>query len=430
MARRAPSSFAAGVALATLLGLALRLAYADGATNIPGGGDDDWYHAVANLVADGHGFTSPFRAVGLALVPTNGAAPPTAFHPPLFPLVLAGVSLLGGRSYAAHQTAGCVLGALAVPVMALLVRRLAGERAGLFAAAVTAVSLPLIANESVLMSESLYTATLAGALLAAVVLRDRPSPWRALALGAAVALAALTRSEALLLLPLLALPLLWRHWRLLALAALGAALLIAPWTARNWVRFGQPVLISTNDGTVFAGANAPSTYHGPLAGFWNFAELARGPRLPANEARASDVLRRRGREYALDHAGRVPAVVGVRVLRTWGAWQPRQQVGIAVVLGGHIHRWEWAALAFYAATLALAAVALARRRDLWILATPAVLVTVTSAITFGGPRPRHALDVALAALAGIGIDRSVRALRGRRSTKGSDCEQVVYAPAR
>ena len=397
MPARRPSTFAIAVALATLAGLALRLAYADAAINIPGGGDDDWYHAVANLLADGHGFVAP------------GTTRPTAFHPPAFPLALAAGSLLGARSYAAHQALGCLLGALAIPVVAVLVRRLAGDRAGIAAAVLTAVALPLIADEAVLMSESLSTAAVAAVLLAAVVVRERPTAWRAAALGAAIAVAALTRSEALLLWPLLAVPLLWRRWRLLAVSALGVAILIAPWAARNWVRFDQPVLISTNDGTVIAGSNAPSTYHGPLTGFWNFAELAGGPRLPANEAQASDILRRRGRDYAVDHAGRVPAVVGVRILRTWGVWRPEQEVNIAVVLGGHIRRWEWPALAFSCVMLLLGAFALARRRDLWILATPVLLVTVSSALTYGGPRPRHAALVGLVALAGAAFATRRRA---------------------
>jgi 4-amino-4-deoxy-L-arabinose transferase-like glycosyltransferase len=416
-----PGGFATGTVAAMLLGLALRMAYSGSATKLPGsGGDDDWYNAVANGIADGHGFVVPYIASHGHIVATHGHGPPTAFHPPLFPLVLSAVSLLGGRSTDAHRVVGCVLGALAVGVIALIARRIAGDRAGLIAAVVAAVSLPLIANDSLAMSESLYDLTIAGVLLAAVVAARRPTLKAAVVLGAAIGLASLTRSEGLLFLPFLALPLAVRagpsRWRLLGAVVATTAVVMTPWTVRNQIQLGSPVVTATGDGTTIAGANAPSTYHGELTGFWNIGEVLSIGLLPRNEADASAKLRHIGLEYARHHASRVPAVVAVRVLRTWGFWRPHQERDIDVVLNGRIKGWEYPAFAFAWLTMLLGAVALALSRGrlpgLWVLAMPALIVTVGSATTYGAIRFRASLDVALAALAGIAVAHMASRTRG------------------
>ena len=131
---------------------------------------------------------------------------PTAFHPPLFPLVLAAGSELGLDSFRQHQAIGCLLGALTVGAVGLIARRLAGEVVGLAAAGMAAIYLPLIGDSSTLFSEALYGLTIAGVLLAALRVLERPTVARAAVLGVAVALAALTRGEGLALI-LLALPL-------------------------------------------------------------------------------------------------------------------------------------------------------------------------------------------------------------------------------
>ena len=70
--------------------------------------------------------------------------------------------------------------------------------------------------------------------------------------------ATLVRSEGLLLVPLLALPLAWRGGpgRLARVAATVAAfaVLLAPWVARNWAVFDRPVL-SNNLGYLLASTN-------------------------------------------------------------------------------------------------------------------------------------------------------------------------------
>src|SRR3712207_9300748 len=97
---------------------------------------------------------------------------------------------------------GAATGGATVALVGVLGRQLAGARAGLLAAGLAAVYPTLIAADGALMSESLFGLLVALSLLAAHRLLDAPGVGRALVLGALAGLAALTRGEALLLLPL------------------------------------------------------------------------------------------------------------------------------------------------------------------------------------------------------------------------------------
>ena len=133
------------------------------------------------------------------------------------------------------------MGAALVALMGLLGRRASdSERVGLIAAGITAVYPLLVVLDGSLRSESLYAPLIALVLLLAY--ERRP-----ILLGIAIGLATLTRSEALLLLPLL-LPLaVPRGGRLKV--TLACALTLAPWVARNTVEFDRP-LLSTNSGSL------------------------------------------------------------------------------------------------------------------------------------------------------------------------------------
>lgn len=411
-----------GVALAAIVvvGFALRLLYAHFLAVGGGRGDDVWYHTMANAIADGNGLRVPreYLAGTGSLTDYSGPSVPTAYHPPLFPALLAIPSKLGLTSYGEHRAVGCAMGAATVAVVGLIGRRLAGDRLGLVAAALFAVYVPSIANESVLMSESLYGLTIAATILAAVWFAERPSPRRAAALGAAIGVATLTRTEALLLVLLLVPPVVRRapadRLRLGAAAVLAAGVVVAPWCLRNTLEFDRPVGVSTGEGGVLAGANNHEAYHGPQAGAWNLGGLML-PR-PAGVNRFDDAalsarLRRKGLDYAADHAGRLVPVAGLRVLRTWSVWplDPDEKVTYNAFVGGRDKNAEWAALLVGWVTMALAvagAVALRRRGvPLAPLAAPLVLVTLVSVLSFGDVRFREAADVSLVLLAAAALSR-------------------------
>ena len=385
--------------------------------HLGGFGDYRYFHGVARLIADGHGFSNPFRA-GYGL-----GYEPTALHPPLWPLILSLPSALGATSELAHKLVGCLIGCGTVAVIGLLGRRVGGNAVGLTAAGIAALYPLFIGADGSLMSETLYGLLIALTLLLALRLIDRPALAIAAALGVTVGLAALTRTEGLAFLPLIVLPAVWltdaptrRKAGLAAVAVAAAVAVIAPWTIRNVQAFDRLVPISTNEGTVLAGANCDEVYGGDDIGGWNLECVS--PQRSTNEGEQGDRWRREGLEYMRDHRGRLPKVATARVLRTWGLFPP----GKVVVNEGRA-RWisvlETVAY-FLLLPLALAgAVFLRGRKELWILLAPVAIVTLVSAYGWGLTRFRHSADIVIVVLAAVALVELARRLSARRRLQSS-----------
>jgi 4-amino-4-deoxy-L-arabinose transferase-like glycosyltransferase len=387
------------------LGLALRIWYllaVVGDSSLVGDGLE--YHGLANVIADGHGYVSPLTVAGHSPVPT-------AHKPPLYPLALAVVSLFGGTGYAAHQVASAVIGTGTVVVCAVLANRLAGARAAVIATVLGAVYPVFLVADASLRAESLFALLVALAMLATYRALDRPTAWRLAQLGIVIALAALTRSEGIALLVLLAVPLVWRQGkpgrgRRLALVGGVCVLVLAPWLVRCWIVFDQPVAISTSYGDLIAGANCDATYHGSQIGSWAFkcvlGETGR------NEAVVAQRLRDRGLRYARDHAGRLPVVTAVRVLRPWGLYDPGGEATLKTFGEGRSRTANWLGLAMCWALMALAPLGLlAVRRagqPLFVLVAPFLLVLLVSVTSYGILRFRAPADVSLVILGAVTLD--------------------------
>ena len=407
MRRLRKSPFAARLLALTGLGLAVRLVYALVVMHgEPIRGDGREFHLLANVLADTGSYLQPFLYLY-----QDQTTIPTAEKPPLYPLVLALPSAVGLDTNTAHQVASCLMGAAAVGLIGLLGRRVGGDRVGLVAAAIASVYPALVMLDSSLRSESLYVPLVVLCLLAAYRLVDAPGPRRAALLGLAIGLAALTRGEAVLLLALVAVPVLWLvprpgRLRLAAAVAAGFLVVVGPWLARNWITFDRPTAISTNEGGLIAGANCRSAYYTHLIGTWAcFPD--HDPAWGTNEAVVSNHLRRRGLDYAGDHVGRVPAVVGVRVLRVWDVWSPREAARLESGLGDrHIRAQQASMLSLYLLVpLAVGGLVLLRRRGrpLRILVAPLVLVTVVAATTYGSTRFRAAAEPPIVVLASVAL---------------------------
>jgi 4-amino-4-deoxy-L-arabinose transferase-like glycosyltransferase len=413
------------VTAAAALGLVLRAAYLYGpARHVHGIGDWWFYHWQPGLIVNGHGFTDPWQ-----LLATHQYRP-SAAHPPLYSILLSGLYLLGGHGTLIQRSVGLVLGTVTLVLVALLGRRVGGDRLGVVAALLYAVYPVMIAVDGDLMSEVLYGPLIAGMLLAAFALYDRPTVRRAIVLGAVIGLAALTRTEALLFLPFLLVPVAWRagagghgarahgagaHRAALASAGiLACVVVIAPWLIRNEVAFGRFVLISTNNQTVIAGANCAQTYHGVNMGGWDITCIA--PRTKDNEAAQAALWQHAGLDYAAHHLGRLPAVILLRELRVWDLWQPRRQAR-TFAEGQQIDVAQAGVAAFWLfALVGIPGVLALRRRSpaLLILLAPAVVVCLTTAIGYGVPRLRDSFDVALPVLAAAGILALSQRLAARR----------------
>lgn len=412
---RRSGAFERGLGLIALVALAVRGAYAVWNRAFLVQGDAMTFHQVAQHLADGAGFIQPFT------VPVQ----PTAEHPPLWEVVLAGADLVGANGYLSHRLLGALIGTATVVLIGLLARAVAGPRAGLIAAAIAAVHPILVTADGSLMSETLYGALVTGALLVAVRMRRTPSVAAALGFGALVALAALTRGEGLGLIVLLGVPLAWwssTSWRrraaLLAAMAAAFAVVLAPWTIRNLSTFREPVVISTNSSGVWIGANCPAVYAGPLIGTWRF-QCYLPPRAGEDESQYFTRNRDEGIRYMRDHASRLPAVMVNRVERLLDVGHVDQALFLNAAEGRPARPMRWAIRSAWVVMLLTLAglVVLVRRRSdaLWILLAPVVLVFVTALATYGTTRFRQGAEPSLVVLAGIALDAGWTLLQARRS---------------
>ncbi len=393
-------------------GLAVRLVYALAVAPDPAFlSDANYFHLLANLVGDGKGFVHPFTLA------TRGVTTPTAEHPPLYTLVLAGGSVLGGTSLDVHRVITCVIGTGTVVAVGFLGRRAGGERVGLVAAGIAAVYPLLWVADGSLMSESLYGLTIAVTLLCALRVLERPTLGRAAALGVATALATLTRGEALLLVPILLIPATWRGGAQPILAGLVAfALVLVPWSVRNYSAFDRPVLVSNNTGSLLAGANCADTYHGRLLGEWSVACLSYPPE--EGEGETATRLRKKGTDYIGGHSKRFVVVGFVRVLRTWDLFRPRQQIELSGQEARDTRVERIGLIVYYLlAPVAIAGAVLLRRRrsTLLVLLAPPVLVTVMSFFGYGITRFRMAAEISIVVLAAVALVALADHLRARRT---------------
>lgn len=405
--------FVVALAAIVALGAALRVAHTLLVAPWPPGffNDEAYYTTLAKLISMGEGFVQPGEWYG------SGRSIPTAHRGPLFPAALAVLAKLGVSAGEEQRLLGVLTGAGTIAALGLIGRRLAGERAGLLAAGLAALAPTLVAADGALMTESLFGVFVAFALLAALRLAERPSAGRAVAVGALTGLAALARAEALLMLPLLLVPLLRRPGgaRAAVAACLAFAVVLGPWFVRNLVVFDRPVLVATEAGDTLAGANCEPSYHGRNIGSWQVTCVPEPG--SGNEAVQSERAGREGLRYAREHAGRVPLVLAARLARTWGVWpffQRPEGRRDWVMKAGVVVFWLLVPLAV------LGGLELRRRRvALWIVCVPLVTVTLTTLASYGALRFRHSAELTVVVLAAVGLDRLWRRVRDdRRPARG------------
>lgn len=421
-------AFWVGLGVITVAGVLIRIGaalYYDHYTAI--WGDAFWYSGVGRLIATGHGFVAPAGRVAFA------EDWPTAAHPPLYPLYLSIVGHLDTGTLA-QRLWSCLPGGGTVFLLGLLGRDLAGERTGLIAAALGAVSADLFVQDVLVMSEGMFAFTIVLTVLLAYRFIRRPTLLRAALLGGGITLAALTRAEGALLFVILLLPLALRARELstgrrLACVGTGAVValaLCAPWLVYNNVnRFDKPVFLSTGLGGLVGSANCPQTYSGQFLGGWG-GVCAKGVVVTVREDETlqDQKLLDAGVKYATDHADRWPVVVPVRLLRSFGFYQPARVTGDDLLLQKDNQRLgAWGATLQYWGYLALGivgAVLLHRRRvALLPFIAPVVTVAVITVIGYGTMRFRVALDAVLPVLAAVALDQGWRQLSARRARAGT-----------
>lgn len=219
-----------------------------------------------------------YDLVGLSLAAGTGFTiygQPYLIHPPGYPLFLGFLYLLFGHSFAAVKVAQSLLGALTCVVILLIGERLFTRRVGLVAAAIAAVYPHLVYYTGILMAETLFVFLSTLCLYTLVRLREDPSPRHMALAGVALGVASLTRPM-LLFLPALLLLWIWlefgtarRALLVTATLSLWMALVILPWTVRNYVVTGSFVPIVATHWVTLYGANNPAILANPDAvGGW------------------------------------------------------------------------------------------------------------------------------------------------------------------
>ena len=432
-----------------VVGLALRLTWVFYTDTIPLGGDPHWYYVVAINLAEGFGFVS--NSGSSLLGEAVGPGEPTAFWPPAYSFVLAGFwkvlgidaasdgGLPSDASLTSAKVLNAVLGALAIPFVYALGRRIFDRRVGLFAAGLFAIFPNAIAWTPLLFPEQLFVLLFVAALWVLVAFPTTSGrAWVPLVtFGVLVSLATLTRGQGAVLVPIAVLYWLMRAgWRpalrQTGLVLLAMVVVIAPWTIRNWVVMGSPIPIASNGGVTLRIGHAPDatgTTMWPgdaVGGVESWQSLYR----PEWEVRSYRVYTQRALAYALTHPRRELALSGSKVYHLY-----RSDSGVIpwlTTLGSTPIRpqavehaleplFDYAYYALLFVALASVPFWLRRRPDRLLLVNVVLLWTLIHIVFQGEPRYHVPLypvfSIAAAAGVWLAVERSF-ALWGRWRSGG------------
>jgi 4-amino-4-deoxy-L-arabinose transferase-like glycosyltransferase len=399
---------------AALVGLLLRLAFGLGYwVDRPLTRDETEYLSLARSLAAGHGYVYD-DTLRSGPVEPFGRAPGYPFW-----LALTGAGSPGASAVPSSvKIVQAFTGAAGVFLIGALAWRLAGARAARAAAILAAAYPPLVWMSAYALSEAVFWPL---ALLAAWIfdrsLEANAAGRRSFALGLA---AGAVLGAAVLVRPATSIALLmggaWLAWRrrpgLLAAVAIGAVLVIGPWSARNLAHYGRFVLVATEGGVTFwTGNNALARGEG---------DMAANPEIK----RASQALKRSHPELTEDSMEPVYYREALRWIGShpvdWAILEARKLLFLIVPIGPsyreHSPRYFWGSVLSYALVLPAALVGAWRLRGrfsrtpgLWLLAGSAVVVCL---VFFPQDRFRIPLiDSALvicagAALGGVREERS------------------------
>jgi hypothetical protein len=265
------------LAVSVLLRIGCALYLGNEVVNPPNLNDQLSYHTLATRVLAGHGFSFP-----IGWYPAADANQPTAFWSFGYVLYLAAIYTVFGVQPLVARLIGATLGGIFLPLIVyyfsttlfrsaafqprLRERGFLAEQLALVAAGISAVYFYFILYAATLMTETFYVIALLWSLLLTMRLAERPTLQRGLWLGLSLGLTTLLRQS---ILPWLVVAVLWlllaairaKALRRMASALIAAgavmALLIAPFTIRNYSVYGQFLLLNSNAGYAMYSAQHP-----------------------------------------------------------------------------------------------------------------------------------------------------------------------------
>jgi 4-amino-4-deoxy-L-arabinose transferase-like glycosyltransferase len=369
---------------------------------------------------------------------------PSAYFPPGYPYLLAGVDLIDGHTAtsrvhghtripagAVHgaRIANALLGTLTVALVGLVALEGIGALVALIALLMAAIYPVFIGLSGTLVAENLATPLILAAIWAALRARRSPHPfgWMAAA-GVLEGLATLTHVNAVVaVVPLVALA--WgvvpraagaRRWRTLMPAGLLVGCLVltlSPWLVRNAVAMHRFVFVSDETGITLVGTyNSASAAYRPVPYKWRIyygipgeqTLIDQAPRL--TEAQLSDRLQTQALHYISDHP-LSPVLVAFdnsqRLLELEGsfAWHASaaaisEPIGVARI--GVVGFWI---LCLLAVAGALTRAARAAWRWLWI--APLLLWLSVALVNAETPRFREPVDPFLIVIGACAVAAAV-----------------------
>lgn len=218
---------------------------------------EDWeYGVIARNLLAGEGFS------GSAWFVPEG---PTAFMAPVYVWYLAaGFALLGDGAYLPLQLLQALAGGATAALVACMARRVLGSPAGVCAGLVFALNPTHAYLASQMHPLVFFTALVSATVWLALKCWDRPTPTHAALLGAVLGLAMLTDPSIAVFAPVLGCTVLlaprpdWKRGVVLAtITTAMACAIVAPWTLRNYLVFGDFVLVKSPSGLALWVGNHP-----------------------------------------------------------------------------------------------------------------------------------------------------------------------------
>jgi 4-amino-4-deoxy-L-arabinose transferase-like glycosyltransferase len=388
------------VAALAVLAVVARIAYWLSTRDAALDADALQYHLLATNVADGKGISDTFPSIELHA---------TAYRPPVYPLLLGGWYRVFGTGEGIGRGFAVVIGVALVVTTYLVVRRHAETLVATSAAVLVAIFPPLVANDTVPLTES--TSLILILLLVDAVLNRKP-----VLAGVWCGLLTLTRPSAQLLI-LFVVAWLWVKlgWRRALVAALLFAVVLTPWLVRNAVQLGRPVLVTSNgfnlaamhsDEAREAGGFVDPVYH---PGFDDMRLLQ------FDELEWDDALRSRALEDIRRSPGHVLTVAGRNFVAIFEL-DPSTNRAAEQLDGRNLTVRTWTLPLFYVVLVAgIAGLWVARKTELAkLLVAIAVYFTIASLAFVAPPRLRAPVDLVLC----IGVGLLISQLWSRRGARG------------
>ena len=423
-----------GLIAVAALGLTVRLGYVFiYQYHVHIGGDSFYYHYGANLLADGKGFIQPYDYY------QRGWIVQAAEHPPLYIVILGLESFIGLSSYTDHQVLSCLIGTITIFIIGYTAKELFGKGAGIFAAVIVAIYPYFWFNDGGVLSEGTAQTTTALTVLFAYRFWQKRTLGSAAWLGAGIALATLSRAEAILLPVLMMVPMVlfmknmaWkRRISLILVSGLTSVLVLGPWVGYNLSRFAKPVTVSSGFDVTLLSANCPTTYYGTFRGYWAAICVIYKPRVYRDLSLQAGIYRKDALDFIESHERELPALTLAREGRTWGFYRPGQNVQLDSQIETKPKNWgRFGLIMLYSLEIAsVFGVLVMRRRKIPVTPCAALIVNViiSTAITFGQSRYRASAEVALVLMATAGF-AGLWEIRERRRGRSAPEGDVAIEP--